>query len=96
MNEEYFLEASGITKSFVIGRHCIEVLKGVGLQVKRGEWVALLGASGSGKTTLLDIIGTISRPDSGSLVADGLDLTRMSQRDLVTFRRKNIGFVFQA
>ena len=96
MNEEYFLEASGITKSFVIGRHCIEVLKGVGLQVKRGEWVALLGASGSGKTTLLDIIGTISRPDSGSLVADGLDLTRMSQRELVTFRRKNIGFVFQA
>ena len=96
MNEEFFLEASGITKSFVIGRHRIEVLKGVGLQVKRGEWVALLGASGSGKTTLLDIIGTISRPDSGSLVADGYDLTRMSQRELVTFRRKNIGFVFQA
>ena len=96
MNEEYFLEASGITKSFVIGKHCIEVLKGVGLQVKRGEWVALLGASGSGKTTLLDIIGTISRPDSGSLVADGHDLMRMSQRELVTFRRKNIGFVFQA
>ena len=96
MNEEFFLEASGITKSFVIGRHRIEVLKGVGLQVKRGEWVALLGASGSGKTTLLDIIGTISRPDSGSLVADGLDLTRMSQRELVNFRRKNIGFVFQA
>ena len=96
MNEEFFLEASGITKSFVIGRHRIEVLKGVGLQVKRGEWVALLGASGSGKTTLLDIIGTISRPDSGSLVADGHDLTRMGQRELVTFRRKNIGFVFQA
>ena len=96
MNEEFFLEASGITKSFVIGRHRIEVLKGVGLQVKRGEWVALLGASGSGKTTLLDIIGTISRPDSGALVADGHDLTRMSQRELVTFRRKNIGFVFQA
>jgi len=96
MNDELFLEASGITKSFVIGKHRIDVLKGVGLQVKRGEWVALLGASGSGKTTLLDIIGTISRPDSGSLVADGHDLMRMSQRELVTFRRKNIGFVFQA
>lgn len=96
MNDEFFLEASGITKSFVIGKHRVEVLKGVGLQVKRGEWVALLGASGSGKTTLLDIIGTISRPDSGTLVADGLDLTRMTQRELVTFRRKNIGFVFQA
>ena len=96
MSDEFFLEASGITKSFVIGKHRIDVLKGVGLQVKRGEWVALLGASGSGKTTLLDIIGTISRPDSGSLVCDGRDLTRMHQRELVTFRRRNIGFVFQA
>ena len=95
-DEKYFVEAAGITKSFVIGRHRVEVLKGVGLQVKRGEWVALLGASGSGKTTLLDIIGTISRPDSGTLTADGRELTRMNQRDLVTFRRKNIGFVFQA
>ena len=91
-----FLEASGITKSFMVGKHRIEVLKGVGLQVKTGEWVALLGASGSGKTTLLDIIGTISRPDSGSLVMDGRDLTKVHQRDLVNFRRKNIGFVFQA
>ena len=96
MNDEIFLEASGITKSFVIGKHRIDVLKGVGLQVKRGEWVALLGASGSGKTTLLDIIGTISRPDSGSLVCDGRDLTKLHQRELVTFRRRNIGFVFQA
>jgi len=96
MNDEIFLEASGITKSFVIGKHRIEVLKGVGLQVKRGEWVALLGASGSGKTTLLDIIGTISRPDAGQLVCDGRELTNMYQRELVTFRRRNIGFVFQA
>ena len=96
MNDEIFLEASGITKSFVIGKHRIDVLKGVGLQVKRGEWVALLGASGSGKTTLLDIIGTISRPDSGSLVCGGRDLTKLHQRELVTFRRRNIGFVFQA
>ncbi len=96
MNDEIFLEASGITKSFVIGKHRIDVLKGVGLQVIRGEWVALLGASGSGKTTLLDIIGTISRPDSGSLVCDGRDLTKLHQSELVTFRRRNIGFVFQA
>ena len=96
MNDEIFLEASGITKSFVIGKHRIDVLKGVGLQVKRGEWVALLGASGSGKTTLLDIIGTISRPASGSLVCGGRDLTKLHQRELVTFRRRNIGFVFQA
>lgn len=96
MNDENFLEASGITKSFVIGKHRIDVLKGVGLQVKRGEWVALLGASGSGKTTLLDIIGTISRPDAGRLVCDGRDLTSLHQREQVIFRRRNIGFVFQA
>ena len=97
MNErEFYLEASGITKSFTIGKHRIDVLKGVGIQVRRGEWVALLGASGSGNTTLLDIIGTISQPDSGSLVIDGRELTGISKRELVAFRRKNIGFVFQA
>ena len=97
MNENtFFLEAGGITKSFTIGKHRVEVLKGVDLQVSRGEWVALLGASGSGKTTLLDIIGTISRPDAGSLSLDGRDLIRISPRELVGFRRQNIGFVFQA
>ena len=97
MNENtFFLEAGGITKSFTIGKHRVEVLKGVDLQVREGEWVALLGASGSGKTTLLDIIGTISRPDSGSLSMDGRDLIRISPRELVGFRRQNIGFVFQA
>ena len=97
MNENtFFLEAGGIAKSFTIGKHRVEVLKGVDLQVSRGEWVALLGASGSGKTTLLDIIGTISRPDSGSLSLDGRDLIRISPRELVGFRRQNIGFVFQA
>lgn len=95
-NEDFFLKADSITKSFVIGKHRIDVLKGVALQVKRGEWVALLGASGSGKTTLLDIIGTISRPDAGSLSMEGHDLMKMHRRELVTFRRKNIGFVFQA
>ncbi|MBQ9336207.1 MAG: ABC transporter ATP-binding protein [Lentisphaeria bacterium] len=97
MNDhDLFLEAAGITKSFTIGKHCIRVLKGVDLRAARGEWVALLGASGSGKTTLLDIIGTISRPDSGTLKIDGHDLTSMSGREQVGFRRKNIGFVFQA
>jgi len=97
MNEyDSFLRASGITKSFVIGKHQVEVLKGVDLQVRCGEWVALLGASGSGKTTLLDIIGTISRPDSGSLMMEERDLMSLHQRELVNFRRKNIGFVFQA
>ena len=95
-NDLIFLEGAGITKSFTIGKHPVEVLKGVDLRVRSGEWVALLGASGSGKTTLLDIIGTISHPDSGSLRMDGRDLLHASPRELVGFRRRNIGFIFQA
>lgn len=91
-----FLRAEDISKSFTVGRQRIEVLKGIGLTVERGEWVALLGASGSGKTTLLDILGTISRPDAGTLSIDGRDLTGESRRELTLFRRRHIGMVFQA
>ncbi|MBO7147416.1 MAG: ABC transporter ATP-binding protein [Lentisphaeria bacterium] len=100
MNENHeihaFLEAEKIAKSFQIGSHRIEVLKQVSVMVNAGEWVALLGASGSGKTTLLDILGTISRPDSGTLYIGGQNISRLSARETVSFRRKNIGFVFQA
>ena len=90
------IEAKAITKSFQPGRSIVQVLKGVDLTVEDGTWVALLGASGSGKTTLLDIIGTLSRPDAGSVSIDGQDLARMSALQTVNFRRRRIGFVFQA
>ncbi len=95
-NEEPFLSVHMVTKSFQIASNRIDVLKGVSFSSKRGEWLALIGASGSGKTTLLDIIGTISRPDSGRVLIDGTDTTAMSSRQIVTFRRKKIGFVFQS
>jgi ABC-type lipoprotein export system ATPase subunit len=91
-----FIEVENICKTFRIGKHMIPVLRGANLTVERGEWVALLGASGSGKTTLLDLIGTISRPDSGILRIDGEDMTGYSGDKLVAFRRKKIGFVFQS
>lgn len=91
-----YLSAEKISKSFRISSHKVEVLKSVSLTVEQGEWVALLGSSGSGKTTLLDIMGTISHPDSGSLLVGGVDVLALSSRETVMFRRHKIGFVFQA
>lgn len=91
-----YLNVENISKSFKISSQKVEVLKSVSLAVERGEWVALLGSSGSGKTTLLDIIGTISRPDTGSLSVGGMNVLALSPRETVAFRRKKIGFVFQA
>ena len=91
-----FLSVQSVSKQFKIGSSVIRVLRGVSFNAGQGEWTVLLGASGSGKTTLLDIIGTISRPDEGSIVIDGVNPAELSASKLVAFRRKNIGFVFQS
>ena len=91
-----FLSVQSVSKQFRIGSSEIKVLRGVSFNAGRGEWTVLLGASGSGKTTLLDIIGTISRPDEGAVVIDGVNPAELSASKLVAFRRKNIGFVFQS
>ena len=85
------IEARDIRKSF--GK--LEVLKGIDFQAQKGEIVAVTGASGAGKTTLLEILGTLSSPDSGSLVIDGTDVLRLGSRELASFRGQRIGFVFQ-
>jgi lipoprotein-releasing system ATP-binding protein len=71
------------------------VLKGITLSVKRGEIVSVVGPSGAGKTTLLQIIGTLGRSDSGSVVIDGIDVSKLNDNELSVFRNSNIGFVFQ-
>lgn len=73
----------------------LEVLKGVNLEVKKGEVVAIVGKSGAGKTTLLQIIGTLDRPTSGSVFIDGTDVFAMKDRELAAFRNRHIGFIFQ-
>ena len=93
---EFFLKAEEIRKSFRIGQEEIAVLRSVSFNVSKGEWIALLGASGSGKTTLLDILGSISKPDAGRVIVDGTDYNELSRNGLIRFRRKNVGFVFQA
>ena len=85
------IEVKNIYKSF--GE--LEVLKGVDLNVKKGEIVAIIGKSGAGKTTLLQIIGTLDRPSKGQVLIEGTDVFAMKDKDLAAFRNKHIGFIFQ-
>jgi lipoprotein-releasing system ATP-binding protein len=71
------------------------VLKGIDLNVEKSQIVSIVGPSGAGKTTLLQIIGTLDRPDTGSIIIDGIDVTTLNQRQLSNFRNQHIGFVFQ-
>lgn len=73
----------------------LEVLRGVSLSVGRGEIVAIVGPSGAGKTTLLQIAGSLDRPNSGTVIYDGVDITRLKEKKLAEFRNRNIGFIFQ-
>lgn len=90
------LQARAVHKSYSLGRRRLEVLRGIDLTVLRGEFVALRGASGAGKSTLLHLAGGLDRPDSGTLVVAGIDLSTLSQTGLTTFRNRRIGFIFQA
>ena len=85
------IEVQNIHKSF----GTLEVLKGVNLTVKKGEIVSIIGKSGAGKTTLLQIIGTLDKADSGTVVINGVDVSGLSDKELAEFRNKHIGFIFQ-
>ncbi len=85
------LEAAHIHKKY----GTLDVLKGVSLQVNKGEIVSLVGPSGAGKSTLLHIIGTLDKPDSGSVKIEGQDVFKLSEKAISAFRNKSIGFIFQ-
>ncbi len=85
------IDIKGITKSF----GSLQVLKGIDLHIDKGEVVSIVGPSGAGKTTLLQIIGTLDRPDSGSIIVEGIDVRKLSTKQLSDFRNQHIGFVFQ-
>ena len=90
-----FLQIQGIKKSFGTGDSRVDVLKGLDLEIERGEFCVLLGPSGSGKSTLLNIIGGIDSADEGNLVIDGERLADMSEKKLSLYRRKHLGYIFQ-
>ena len=85
------IQLRNITKSF----GSLQVLRGIDLDIEKGEIVSIVGPSGAGKTTLLQIMGTLDKPDQGTVVFDGLDVNTLSQKKLSQFRNQHIGFVFQ-
>jgi len=85
------IEIKGVTKSF----GSLQVLKGIDLCIEKGEIVSIVGPSGAGKTTLLQILGTLDKPDNGSVVVDGIETSTLSTNKLSEFRNKHLGFVFQ-
>jgi len=93
--KQYMLRAEGITKVYTSGPEEIEVLKGIDLNVRRGEILVIMGPSGVGKSTLLNIIGTLDIPTSGKIFINGDEVSHMTEDKLARFRNKHIGFVFQ-
>src|SRR5215831_2472778 len=87
--------AHGLTKAYISGEVVVHALRGVDLEVRSGEVIVLLGPSGSGKSTLLNIMGGLDTATSGSVFFKDLDLTRLNDRGLTTYRRQHVGFVFQ-
>lgn len=90
------LEMQGLTKTHLLGRTTLDVLKSVTSTIGAGETVAIIGASGSGKSTLMHILGLLDRPSQGKLLLDGIDVGTLSDKKRATLRNRRIGFVFQA
>ena len=96
MEKEPLIRAVDLARHYTIGQENVRALDGVSLEVAQGEFVVLVGPSGSGKSTLLNLLGGLDRPSSGEVYVADLELGRASDRELVQYRRKRIGFIFQS
>jgi putative ABC transport system ATP-binding protein len=90
------VDAQGLVREYAMGGGVVRAVGGIDLRIERGALIAVKGRSGSGKTTLLSLIGALERPTAGSVMVDGLTVSELSEAELVAFRRKRIGFIFQA
>ena len=89
------IKISDIKRDFVLGNEIVYVLKGINLEINKGEYVALMGPSGSGKSTLMNLLGCLDTPTSGTYILNGKDVSKMKDDELAEIRNKEIGFVFQ-
>jgi len=89
------IEIRGIVRDFQLGQETVHVLKGIDLDIKKGDYVALMGPSGSGKSTLMNLLGCLDTPTAGSYLLNGEDVSKMSDDELADIRNREIGFVFQ-
>jgi putative ABC transport system ATP-binding protein len=90
------LHVEGLTKSYKTGESVLPILKGVSLTVEKGEFVAIMGPSGSGKSTFMNMLGCLDRPDSGTYTLDGIEVSKLNDKQLAQVRNQKIGFVFQS
>ncbi|KZE46266.1 macrolide ABC transporter ATP-binding protein [Brevibacillus parabrevis] len=90
------LQVEGLTKSYKTGDSTLPILKGVSLLVEQGEFVAIMGPSGSGKSTFMNMLGCLDRPDTGSYILDGIEVSSLNDKQLAYVRNQKIGFVFQS
>lgn len=95
MTNEIVARVEQVTKEYLMGKTVIHALRGVSLEIQRGEFLCIAGPSGSGKTTLLNLVGCLDKPTSGRVEIEGHDLARLSPKELAMVRRKRLGFVFQ-
>lgn len=95
-NEIPMIQVRGVSKSIDTGTHKVEILKGIDLEIPRGQFAAILGASGSGKSTLLGLLAGLDSPTAGSIALDGIEITQLDEDKLAELRGRKVGFVFQS
>src|SRR5436189_4112197 len=93
---EALLSAKNVHKTYLLGKRALEVLRGVDVELQRGDFLALRGASGAGKSTLLHLLGGLDTPNEGDILLAGRNLAKLSGRELAEVRNHEVGFIFQA